>query len=386
MRKNWYKYVICPFMLLFAVNSVNAATTVDIDGISYRITSNSTVSIHDHYSDLPEDSVIILPAEVIHGGIHYSVTSIDPYAFACMNNLRRVEIPSTVTSIGNAAFFSNNALKAVTLPPTLTTIGDSLFMGCRMNSIVIPSSVTSLGDAAFMHCRRLTSLEIPASVTSIGERAFHNCTSLTSITIPSLVTSIKSSTFDHCSSLRRVTLPASLTSIGLIAFYGCANLDSICIPASVTLIQEAAFAGCVGLKQMYMCRESPVVFKSGMFVFDEINRDSCMLFVPSGTKERYAAAEQWKDFGSIVEFSPTVIERPSVNPSTVFYDKYTGTLQFDGSGKNAKVTVYDSKGVVRLSQTSMNSDAILIGLLPKDVYVVNVTTDAGSFRTKVLVQ
>jgi len=386
MRISWYKYLIGPFLLLLVASAVPAASTFMVGGISYRITSNATVSVyHDYNQNYDTIRVLTIPSTVTNRGVTYTVTSIDPYSFSSMNNLKRVEIASTVTSIGNAAFFGTN-IKEVILPASLTTIGDSLFYATNLQSIVIPPSVTSIGKESFNFCRSLITVEIPSSVTSIGKDAFSCCEELTSITIPSSVTSIKSSTFFRCTNLKRVILPTSLTSIGAFAFVECTSLDSLCIPASVTLIQEGAFFGCTDLKRMYMCRSSPVPFKPDMFVFEGVDTDNCTLFVPAGSKEYYATAEQWKNFSSIVEFTPPVIDRPEMNPSTVFYDSYTGTLQFNGSGKRAFVSVYDTKGVVWLNQTSMNSDAILVGALPKSIYVVKVSTEAGSFTTKVLVQ
>ena len=124
-------------------------------------------------------------------------------------------------------------------------------MGCK--NTLIPNSVTAIGDEAFCGCN-LTSIDIPNSVTSIGESAFLSCSSLTSIFIPN-----------------------SVTSIGEDAFGDCSNLTSV-----VSEIEE------------------PFVF--GNDAFWGIN-DSCILYIPKGTKEAYIAAGWTEDIfkGGIVE-------------------------------------------------------------------------------------
>ena len=80
--------------------------------------------------------------------------------------------------------------------------------------------------------------------------------------------------FYKCKSLIYVSLPTSVTSIGGSAFWGCTGLTSITIPNSVTRIEDFAFIGVPA---------------------------DCVIHVPSGCKEKYATAGEWKYFKTIVD-------------------------------------------------------------------------------------
>jgi hypothetical protein len=259
--------------------------------------------------------------------ISTSVTSIGKSTFYNCKGLTSVTIPSSVTTIGNEAFNGCSGLTSVTIPNSVTSIGESAFYGCTgLTSVTIPSSVTSIGVQSFISCRKLTAVTIPNSVTSIGNSAFAGC-GLTSVAIPSSVstignsafsyctdltsvtiatntisaTSIGDNAFEYCSKLSSVTIPSSVTSIGGSAFYKCIGLSTITIPASVIFIGEMAFFQCSGLTSIYADSSTPINLSSIYFAFGNINKTTCTLYVPTGSKNLYAAAPVWKDFTNIVE-------------------------------------------------------------------------------------
>lgn len=225
-------------------------------------------------------------------------------------------IPTTVDSISNLAFFGCNSLNDVTIPTTVTYLGNQAFSYCRgLTSMFVPASVISMGSYVFLASSCLITVDnnnpnfssgdgllfdklktkliqcptsktgiydIPASVTSLGYLAFQNCTSLTSVTIPSSITNIPSSTFNSCTGLTLMTIPASITAIGTSAFYNCS-----------------------GLSTLYALPITPIVLSSTSNVFYNVNKTSCTLYVPVGSKANYQSATLWKDFQNIVEVSTT---------------------------------------------------------------------------------
>ena len=252
-----------------------------------------------------------------------SVTSIGSYAFRNCYSLTSVTIPNSVTSIGSYAFYECSSLTSITIPNSVTSIGGSAFaetpwynnlsdgviyLGKVLykykgtmpanTSITIEDGPVSISPHAFSYCSSLTSVTIGNSVTSIGDGAFVGCSSLTSITIPNSITRIGDAAFYSCSALTSVTIPNSVTSIGEWTFYGCSSLTSITIPNSVTSIGMRAFDGCRSIKTV-IC-EAIEIPEFGNDVFDNMPLSEATLYVPAESLDDYKAADQWKDFGTIL--------------------------------------------------------------------------------------
>lgn len=209
--------------------------------------------------------------------ISNGISAIGEESFSGCSGLTSLEIPNSVTSIGNAAFKDCSGLTSVSIPSNIISISNNLFEGCSsLTSIEIPDGVTAIEAGAFYGCRGLTTLKIPDGVTTIGSSAFYGCSSLISMEIPNGVTSIKSSTFSGCSNIISINIPNSVTTIENFAFYGCNNLTSLIVD-----IQEPL----------------------AVSVYTLSNRTNTTLYVPMGCKAAYEAADYWKDFKEIREFT-----------------------------------------------------------------------------------
>ena len=266
------------------------------------------------------------------------VKSVGDYAFKDCRSLRELTLPSGVTSIGMEAFMGCQALEAMVIPEGVTTIGDGAFENCyNLVSIHIPASVKSIGTAAFRNCPRLVSITvdpenkvfdsrngcnaiivtaydrlimgckgtvIPPSVKCIGEKAFNSCQTLKEITIPESVDTIGTMAFYNCRNLSYVSLPKSLRIIDPFAF-AYTSLQTVTIPSGVTQIWLKAFAEIPTLTSITSQIENP--FDLEYPICDETGYDTVTLYVPAGTKEKYMAAEGWKNFTHIVEMESIVI-------------------------------------------------------------------------------
>ncbi len=304
------------------------APDFELGGIHYSITSprELTVVRGNEYS-----GTLDIPASVSHDGVAYAVTSIGFRAFYCCSALTDISIPDSVTSIGDYAFWHCCGLTSVSFPSSVTRIGNGSFMGCAgLTSVEIADSVESIGFYAFHDCAALTSFSIPSSVTRIGARFCDCSTKLhlskenshfalvsdilysaerdilvhcnsqhSNIVVDKNVRTIAEGAFFSCSSIASVTLPEGMTGIGNRAFYGCAGLTSVAIPSSVTSIGDYAFFGCSSLTELSSFAIAPP--ECGTDVFDGIDKNRCVLHVPTGTKSLYQDADKWRDFGNLVE-------------------------------------------------------------------------------------
>lgn len=225
--------------------------------------------------------------------------------FIGCSSLTSIDIPSSVTSIKETAFKGCSSLTSIDIPSSVTRIEERAFKDCsNLTSVELPNSVTSIAYHAFEGCSSLTNINLPSSITSIGNGTFYCCSCLTSIDIPSSVTTIENSTFFNCYKLGNVKIPNSVTRIGDAAFYCCFSLTSIDLPSSITSIGTGAFNGCWYLKKV-TCRSTtpPTISKttfSGDYAFYEGTYKGT-LYVPKGSKEKYANAHEWCLFANIVE-------------------------------------------------------------------------------------
>ena len=313
-----------------------------------------------------------------------SVTSISSGAFEGCSGLTSFTIPSSVTSIGSGAFEGCSGLTSLTIPSSVTSIDNSVFSGCSgLTSLTISSSVTEICDYVFKGCSGLTSLTIPSSVTSIGYKVFSGCSGLTSLTIPSSVTSIGYKVFSGCSGLTSLTIPSSVTSIssGAFLFCGLTNLyyiiddeietylskghpyidvecgfeyylndkkiTSVVIPSTITELGEYAFQNCRDLTSVYVSWPVPL---SASSAFSGADISKSTLYVPQGTEQDYWLSPVWGDFGKIVEFDATGIDKVTTSNDAKELSRYSVNGQrLSAPSKGLNIVKYSDGSVKKVA-------------------------------------
>lgn len=284
-------------------------------------------------------------------------------AFNMWSGLLDITIPNSVVSIGDGAFYYCSGLTNITIPSSVTFVGNNTFEDCKnLKSISILGAIISIGDYTFKNCNALTSISIPSAVSSIGKEAFAYCTGFTSITIPGLVTTIKDFAFEYCSGLSNVTIPSSITSIGTGAFYSCTSLISI-----------------------YTYATTPLDLSGTTSVFYNVNKTTCTLYVPKGSKALYKAANQWSDFSNIVEFDTSSIINPNQSSANLYYNPVTRELQIQGLDKTVQISVYNLDGLLVKIGVVSNGKPMSVKSLPKGIYVVKVLVNNEMQSQKVVI-
>jgi len=361
-------------MILHATTAVYDTVTVTSGGLFSALTATQLSTVTDltiKGSISSSDFVTMRDKMPVLANIDISESSVDynaipQYAFYSAttyqgsDNLLSIKLPSTITSIGSYAFDNCNNLSSINLPNSITTIGDYSFYGCAFTTLTLPSSLTTIGNNCFQYCQDLTSFIMPSTVTSVGwdmcnacssltdvvisssltkiaEQMFSKCSSLTSITIPTSIKSIDIMAFQECTALKSVIIPSSVTTIVQDAFAYCSALQKVSIPASVTSIGSDVFYGCTSLDTVYSYRTTPVNITSSSNVFGNVNKSTCILYVPSSSVSQYKAANQWQDFTTIngtltdIEIVKSLTKSYKIEGNTiVFTDKNTAVYSLLG--------------------------------------------------------
>ena len=240
--------------------------------------------------------------------INEGVSRIGRCSFFDCINLTSIYFPNTVTAIGNCSFAGCGGLISISIPNSVTSIESQAFTGCgNLTSVSIPNSVTYL-EGPFSGCQNLLTINValdhPEFSSEAGVLFNKNKTTLiqypagkteSSYKVPNSVTTIGHVAFQGCRNLTSVSFPNGLTTIQSMAFQNT-SLSSLTIPNSVVLIIGGAFE-CYLLKDVTVGWATPLSVSN---IFDGATKISdATLHVPAGTKELYAAADVWKEFGTI---------------------------------------------------------------------------------------
>jgi hypothetical protein len=115
-------------------------------------------------------------------------------------------------------------------------------------------------------------------------------------------------------------------------------------------------------------------------VFSFVNKSTCTLYVPTGSKALYQAANQWKDFTNILGFTtalPTLSDGGSIQtyPNPVSY-----SFRIKGIEGLASFKLFDINGRMILTDQVHCNSIMSVAHLPKGLYVVSITTMNGTIN------
>ena len=364
-----------------------STSEVKVEGMTYICVPNLKVAKLTKGLDKP--SVVKVPSKIYVEGKSYYVVGIERSAFYGLSNLEKVIIPDSVKTIGMEAFKNCSKLNTIELPSTLQSIGEKAFENCSKLTLVVCASETPATIFENTFPANAISINVPLgakdaylSANYWGSDNFTIYDSMSSLSegdetkeeAPAtyqIITDDESSSttlaiVDDVNVSGDFAIPATLvhngteypvTAIAPNTFENNTNLTSVTIPSSINSIGESAFAGCSNLKSIIVNWTEPLNLSApaaarglmtrsgGGSIFEGVDKDNCVLYVPDGSVDAYKAADVWNEFKNIMPISATGISGLVIDG-----------MPFD---------VYDLQGrKVRQNVTTLKG-------LPSGIYIVN---------------
>jgi hypothetical protein len=185
------------------------------------------------------------------------------------------------------------------------------------------------------------------SVTNIGASAFKNCTNLTSVIIPNSITGIGDNAFFEAKNLTTITISKTVTTIGLNEFYDCTSLQKISVLAIAPPITPCPWT------------------------FYNIDKTTCVLEVPVGSKTAYQTTTYWNQFQIINEVTDigTALEVNNDNQVKIYASN--GQIVVEGVPQNENISVYTFTGI-KIYNFVSDGGKIMIPCGNKAVYLVRI--------------
>ena len=161
--------------------------------------------------------------------------------------------------------------------PAILSHAEHVFLGGQeydMENFRVPACMENIYSGKFRGCWQIKTIDFGNHVRYIGDNAFLGCIGLTNVTIPDQVKTIADGAFSYCE-----------------------NLSELTIGAGVREIYSEAFKECLSLKSVVSLIETP--FDISEDVFSPQTYQKATLYVPKGTREKYASLQGWRNFQNI---------------------------------------------------------------------------------------
>ena len=363
-------------------------------------------SLIDYYNNLT--TIVVQEGNPVYDSRDNCNAIIETATNTLIQGCKNTTIPSTVTAIGGWAFRTCTDLTTIKLPDNLTSIGMGTFMETGLISVELPAGLTDLGNSyGAFECNNLVSVvsrieepfklnQIVFSVWDSGAwTSYHSNATLyvpagtieeykkmgwadqfakvvegepgevfkesgavyqaqSENTVAVMVSDVTEAGYVIPETVNHDGTDYTVTAINNNAFKDNTVLAEVTIPKTVEIIGDGAFAGCSNLSAIYAYATEPAHLAAtasrtrandASSVFEGVDKENCILYVPKGCVEKYRAAEGWGEFVQIVEMEGMGIS--SLSPCRSVFE------------------VYDMNGrKVRTATTSLDG-------LPKGIYIVN---------------
>ncbi|MDE6750275.1 MAG: leucine-rich repeat protein [Lachnospiraceae bacterium] len=190
----------------------------------------------------------------------HSMGAIGAKAFAGVQNVINMTIPTMINYIGDEAFMEAGLIESIDIA-NVKQIGNRAFKNCyHLSKVVMGEGVNDIGQECFYNTA-ISTIALPSSIGTIGFGAFANCNEMTSVDFSKLSTcDIKDYAFYNCTAMQKVDMTDSgITHIGNAAFAADSGiLEEFTFPQKDSLmsandsIGDYMFAGRSSLKKVIL--------------------------------------------------------------------------------------------------------------------------------------
>lgn len=192
----------------------------------------------------------------------------------------------------------------------------------------------------YSYCSSLKSIAMPNSVERVGSKAFLYCLKLETLSLSESLDTISDFAFRQNQRIKEVIIPNSVTHIGVGSFFNCLSLQTLTIGKNVKTLADEAFTGIRSISILNSLAATPPRIL-GVSTFSHINKNTCQLNVPVGSKAAYQAADVWKDFSLISEKEElTSIEQLEASSTLVW-----PTNIYDMNGRLVRENAHSTDGL-----------------------------------------
>ena len=308
------------------------------------------------------------------------LAGVDEYNEKTDGYLHELDLSEATIVEGGNPYLIDGSRRLVT---TTNELPERAFYGCKqLRSLKLPAGLRHIGDGAWALTPALSAFELGTPAADADFTIDENGLVWNAADATDLITVLPGTNGE-------LSLPKGTVTLHDYALSGRTGLTKVVLPASVTTIGREAFRSASGLSELRVgSKDVPEL--TGADVFTGVSAVNCVLYVPSGTKTKYAQKAQWKDFVNVMEFGTTFKVRNTIryygqeNPEFTYKmegDWVEGvpelTCEATPTSPAGRYPIYISMGTITDETVDLVDGYLIVQKVKATATVENATREAG---------